>query len=173
MAKMRRGTLAGLFLTLLGLTILLVSSIPITSIEEVIDTSFTVPPGTTYGPNDAGTSYHTRIIGRSVLKGEVMVEGEGIYLTVNFYNTEHLRNIYVRGRYSFIVDPADDLYVFIFDNTDGRSESLVKFRLEEVWTRPIAIGSPPLFILGLTGLLLFPVGLAALTITSLKAKVTS
>ena len=147
------------FLTLSGLALLLICSFPVTSVEEVINTSFTVSPGTKYGPNDPGTGYHTRIhfkiLGKSVLKGEVTAEEEGIYLTVNFYNTEHLNNIYVKGQYSFTVDPANDLYVFIFDNTEGRIESLVKFRLEEIWTRPIAIGSPPGFITGLIGFLLF------------------
>jgi len=63
------------------------------------------------------------------LKGEVVVEGEGIYLTVNFYNAEHLKGIYVEEQYSFTIDPADDLYVFTFDNTEGQSESLMRFRL--------------------------------------------
>jgi len=173
MVKMRRGALAGLILTLLGLTILLFSAIPITSIEEVINTSFTVPPGTKYGPPDVGTiGYHTRIFGKSVLKVELLIEGEGIYLIVSGYNTQHLTNIYLKGLHSFIIDPADDLYTFTFDNTEGSAESLVKFTLKEVWTRPMVFGSPPLFILGLTGLLLFPVGLVTLAITSLKAKTT-
>lgn len=161
---MGRGRLVGFFITLIGLAIFFIWLIPVTNVEEVINTSFAVGPGTKYGPNDAGTSYHTRILGKSALKGEVIVEGEGIYLTVNFYNTEHLKNIYVKGRYSFVVDPADDLYVFIFDNTEGSSENLVRFRLEEIWTRPMAIGSPPLFIAGLVGFLLFLAGSVTLAI---------
>jgi len=156
------------FITLSGLAIMLICLIPVTSVDEVINTSFIVSPGTKYGPNDAGTSYHTRIMGRSVLKGEVNVTGEGIYLTVNFYNTGHLKNIYVKGRYSFAIDPADDLYVFIFDNTEGHNESSVKFTLEEIWTRPIAIGSPPLFIIGIMGFLLFIAGLVTLVMTKLR-----
>lgn len=163
------------FLTFSGLALLLICSIPVTSVEEVINTSFTVSSGTKYGPNDPGTSYHTRIhfkiLGKSVLKGEVFVEGEDIYLTVNFYNTEHLNNVYVKGQYSFRVDPADDLYVFIFDNTEGHSESLVKFRLEEIWTRPIAIGAPPFFIAGLIGFFLFLAGLISLVINRFKRRI--
>ena len=150
------------FIALLGLALLLICSVPITSVEEVINTSFTISPGAKYGPNDPGTGHHTRIhliLDKSVLKGEVIVEGEGIYLTVNFYNTDHLNGIYVEGQYSFTIDPADDLYVFTFDNTEGHIESLVRFRLEEIWTRPVAIGSPPFFFAGLIGFFLFLAGL--------------
>ena len=87
---------------------------------------------------------------------------------MNFYNTEHLNNIYVKGQYSFTVDPADDLYVFIFDNTEGHGESFVTFALEEIWTRPIAISSPPGFIGGLTGLFLFVAGLIGLAVKRSK-----
>jgi len=173
MVKMRRGTMAGLFLTLLGLTILLVSSIPITSVEEAINTSFTVPSGTKYGPPNGGIGYHTRIFGKSVLKVEVLIEGEGIYLTAYGYNAQHLTNLYEEGLHSLIIDPAHDLYTFTFDNTKGSAESLVKFTLKEVWTRPMAFGSPPLFILGLAGLLLFPVGLVVLAVIRLKTRTTS
>lgn len=150
------------FIALLGLALLLICLVPITSVEEVINTSFTISPGAKYGPNDPGTGHHTRIhflLDKSVLKGEVIVEGEGIYLTVNFYNTDHLNGIYVEGQYSFTIDPADDLYVFFFDNTEGHIESLVRFRLEEIWTGPVAIGSPPFFFAGLIGFFLFLAGL--------------
>ncbi|MFQ5822120.1 MAG: hypothetical protein ACE5I5_19225, partial [Candidatus Heimdallarchaeota archaeon] len=113
---MGKRSLVGLFLTLIGLTILLVSSIPVTSSEEAINTSFAVSPGTTYGSPNVGTGYHTRILGKSVLKGEVIIEGNGIFLTVTGYNSNHLKNLYVTGRYSFRIDPANDLYTFTFDN---------------------------------------------------------
>ena len=142
-----------------GLVLLLACLIPVTSVDEVINTTFIVSPGTKYGPNDAGTGYHTRILGKSVLKGQVIVEREGIYLTVNFYNTAHLKNIYVKEQYDFVVDPAHDLYVFTFDNSKGSSESLVTFTLEEIWTRPIVIGSPLTFIMGVLGLTMFLAGL--------------
>jgi len=169
MNKIGRSTLVGLFITLIGLTILLVSFIPVTSSEEAINTSFAVSPGTTYGSPNTGTGYHTRILGKSVLKGEVIIEGDGIFLTVTGYSSKHLENIYVTGRYSFRIDPADDLYTFTFDNTKGITESHVTFTLAEVWTRPRAIGSPPLFITALIGFFLFLTGLITLAITRLKS----
>jgi len=152
-------------LTLLGLSLFIVTLIPTTSVEEAINTEFIVDPGTEHEEY-----YHTHIFGKSALKGEVIVEGESIYLTVNFYNTEHLDNVYVDGPYSFMVDPADDLYIFIFNNTEGHNESSVKFRLGEIWTRPIGIGSHPGFIAGLVGFLLFLAGLIALAISRLRAQ---
>jgi len=169
---MRRGVLVGVFLALLGLAVFLISAIPITRVDEVIKTSFTLSSGSRYGPYDTGTYYHTRVfIFKSVLKGEVLVEGEGIYLTVNGYNTQSLRNIYVEGQESIVIDPANDLYTFTFDNTKGDTESLVRFTLKEVWTGPMCTGSPPLFIAGLTGLfLLLPSGLATFAITYLRTR---
>jgi len=155
-------------LTLLGLSLFIVTLIPTTSVEEVINTEFMLDPGTEHEKN-----YHTHIFGKSALKGEVIVEGEGIYLTVDFYNTEHLDNVYIDGQYSFLVDPADDLYVFIFNNTEGNNESSVKFTLEEIWTRPIGIGSHPGFIAGLTGLFIFLAGLIALAIIRLPTLIQS
>jgi hypothetical protein len=171
MAEMSKGFIAKSMI-LIGLAILLFSLIPVTSVDEVINTSFKVTSGTKYGPNDIGTSYHTRIgipiLCKSVLKGEVIVEGEGIYLTVKFYNTEHLNDIYVKERYSFVIDPADDLYVFTFDNTEGNIDSSVKFVLEEIWTRPLTISSPQLFIMGIIGFFMFLGGLGFLAIMRLR-----
>lgn len=152
-------------MVLLGSTVLLICLIPITSVEEAINTSFKVSPGTKYGPNEVDISYHTHVLGKCILEGEVFVQGEGIYFTADFYNTEHIKGIYVIGRYSFVIDPADDLYVFIFDNSRGNGESSVSFKLKETWTRPMAIGSPPLFIIGLIGAMLFLSGLVSLSIT--------
>jgi hypothetical protein len=160
----RKGTLVGLLLATLGLAILIVCAIPVTGTEKVIDTSFVVAPGTEYGPPNAGANYHTRVLGKSVLRGEVLTEGGGINLTVNGYNTQDLAGIYVEDRYGFVVDPADDLYSFVFSNM-GHNESLVQFKLEEIWTRPMAFGSPPLFISGLAALPLFVVGLVILIVT--------
>jgi len=160
-----------LFLTVLGFTILLVTSIPVTSIEEAIHISFTIHAGTTYEPPEAGTSYHTRInilFSKSVLKGEVMVEGEGIDFTVSGYNAKQLKNLYVTDRYSFKINPADDLYTFRFENTTDSTESQVTFTLEEIWTRPLALGSPPLFIAGGLGFFLFITGLVTLMMSYLK-----
>lgn len=164
MSVPRKGTLVGLSLATLGLTLLIVCAIPVTGIEKVIDTSFVVAPNTEYGPPNAGTSYHTRVLGKSVLRGDVLTEGGGVNLTVHGYNTQNLVGIYVEGQYSFVVDPADDLYLFTFSNL-GHNQSLVQFKLEEIWTRPMAFGSPPLFILGLVALCLLVAGVAILIVT--------
>lgn len=158
------------FLTLAGLAVLLICSMPITSAVEVINTSFMVNPGTKYGPYAPRTSYHTHIFGKSALKGEVIVEGEGIYLTVHGYNTQHLENIYVKEQYGFTVDPANDLYTFVFDNTEGHSESSLRLTLEEIWTIPIAISSHLGFITGLIGFFLFLGGLIAVALNRLKRR---
>ncbi|MCJ7768374.1 hypothetical protein MUP79_08290 [Candidatus Bathyarchaeota archaeon] len=167
---MRSRVSVGLFLALIGLASILISAIPVTRVDEVIDTPFALGPGSEYGPYDSGTYYHTRVfIYKSVLKGEVLVEGEGIYLTVSGHNTQHLRNIYVGERFSFAIDLADDQYTFVFDNSKGNNESLVRFTLREFWTGPLWIGSPPLFMAGLIGLyLLLPIGLATFAITYLR-----
>ena len=135
--------------TFSGLTILLLLSIPITSSEVVINTSLTDRPSNQIGPYDNRTVYHTRVLGRSVLRGEITVEGEGIYLRVNGYNTQYLKNISVKERYSFVIDPADDQYTFTFDNTEGLNESFINFKLEEIFTRPIILYSHLSIISGL------------------------
>ena len=139
-------------LALIGLALLLICSIPVTSVEEAIDTASAVD-------RSIEKYYHTQIFAKSALKGEIFVEGEGIYLTVNGYNSQHLNNVLVREKYSFIIDPADDLYYFIFNNTEGRSECSVEFRLEEILTRPIAFSSPQGFTVALIGSFLIFAGL--------------
>ncbi|MCW4019876.1 MAG: hypothetical protein NWF14_01415 [Candidatus Bathyarchaeota archaeon] len=155
-------------LTLLGLSLFIVTLIPTTGVEQAIKTEFMIDPGTEHEEY-----YHTHIFGKSALKGEVIVEGEGIYLTVGFYNTEHLDNVYVDGPYSFMVDPADDLYIFIFNNTEGHNESSVEFTLEEIWIRPIGIGSHPGFVAGLIGFFLFAAGLIAPAASRLRTVIRS
>ena len=158
----------GFSLILIGLVLFLVSSIPVTRVVEVINTSFTISPGNKYGPYDNGTYYHTMIFVKSVLKGEVVVEGEGIYLTARGYNVQDLKDTYVKEKCSFTVDPADDQYTFTFDNTKGEAESMVRFRLTEVWT---ASFSPPIWIMGFIGLfLLLPIGLVVLTYSYFRSK---
>ena len=150
---------------MIGLALLVISSIPVTRPVEVINTSFTVSP-----ENDFETYYHTNLFGESVLKGEVIVEGEGIYLAAHGYNTLHLNNIYIEERYTFTVDPADDLYNFIFDNAEGDSESSVRFTLEEIWTGPISISSHLGFIAWLVGFFLFLAGLIALAVSRFRPR---
>lgn len=152
----------------LGFITLLMCVIPVTTSEEVINATFALSPGTRYAPPNAGTNYHTRIFGRSVLKGEGTVEGNGIYLTVYGYNTKNLEKSYLGGRYTFVIDPADDLYTFIFDNTEGRGESSVQFTLEETWIRPLAISSPYTLVVSLLGLSLFLTGSITLALTRIR-----
>ncbi len=152
-------------LTLFGLILFIVTLIPVTAVEEAINTQFIVAPGAKHEEY-----YHTHIFGKSILKGEVTVEGESIQLTINGYTPEPVRDPHIRERYSFAIDPADDLYNFIFNNTEGHNESSVKFRLGEIWTRPIGIGSHPGFIAGLIGFFLFLAGLIALAISRLRAQ---
>jgi len=163
----RHGTRVGVCLAVLGLAVLLVCSIPVTDIEKVIDISFVVGSGVEYGPPNAGTGYHTRVFGKSALRGEVLVEGESIRLTVRGHNSQHLTDVHVGGRYTFTVDPAGDLYTFAFRNT-GAGGSLVHFKLEEIWTRPMGIGSPLLFISGLVALAVFSTGVLISIVTYLK-----
>lgn len=134
----------------IGLILFLIALIPVTRVDIVINTSFTLPPGTKYGPYDAGTYYHTRVwIYKTTLQGNILVEGEGVNIYVNGYNAGELRNIYVNGERDFTIEPADDQYTFTFDNTQGSATSLIRFTLREVWT---ASYSQLIWILGLIGL---------------------
>lgn len=155
-------------MTTIGLTLFLIALIPVTRIDEVINTSFTLAPGTIYGPYNAGTYYHTRIwIIKSALQGDIIIEGEGAYISVNGFNAGELRNIYLKGEKGFTIEPADDQYTFTFDNTQGSAPSLVKFTLREVWT---ASYSPLVWILGLIGLfLMIPSGLTIYIVTCFRA----
>ena len=85
-----------------------------------------------YGPYENGTYHHTRVISKSALIGEVVVEGGGINFTANGYNTGHIKNVFVSQNYSFVINPADDLYTFTFDNVGG-IQSSVRFTLKERW----------------------------------------
>jgi hypothetical protein len=171
--KITGKTKVGLILTLLGLSLLSMALIPVTSAEEVINASFTVGAGNEYGPYDDGTYYHTRVLGKSVLEGEVNVSGEGIYLTANGYNTQQFKDLHVTGSYNFIIDPADDLYTFTFNNTRGQNECLVQFTLKEVWTRSMMIGSPPLFIAWLSGFILLPIGVVVIAVAYPRSRTSS
>ncbi len=117
----------------LGVLLLLLSVLSFTRTDTVIDISFLVEPGEKYGPYDNGTYYHTRILSKSVLIGEVLVESGSINVTANGYNTYHLRNILIDQDYSFAIDPADDLYTFTFDNTGSNVQSSIAFTLQERW----------------------------------------
>jgi len=155
---------------LLGLSLLSMALIPVTSAEEVINSSFTVSAGNKYGPYDNGTTYHTSVLGKSVLQGEITVVGEGIYFTANGYNTLQIKDLYVSDTYNFVIDPADDLYTFTFNNTGGHNESSVHFKLKEVWTGSVVIGSPLLFITWLAGFLILPIGIAIIAISFSRSR---
>lgn len=158
-----------LALMLVGLVLIASCTFPVVSIEEVINVSITLSPGYEYGPSENGTTYHTRVLGySSFLRGEIMIEGEGVYFSANGYNTQDLKNVYVEDQYTFTVDPADDLYWFVFNNTSGGSESDIAFRLEEVWTAPLAFSSFAMIILAVTSLFLFLIGLVAIAVTRVR-----
>jgi len=146
---------AGLALILIGIALFLISSIPITRTDEVINTSFTINPGDSFGPYDEGTYYHTRVLVRSILKIEIVTEGGGIYMTAGGQNVQDLKNFYVEGGKSFRIAPANDQYTFTFDNK-GMSDCTVEFALTEVWIGSL---SPLIWVLGQAGLLLMvPIG---------------
>lgn len=156
-------TIVGLILLLLGASLFLLSFFSVTRTDAVIDNSFVLKVGEKRGPYENGTYHHTRIIGKSILMGEVTVEGGGINFTANGYNTQHLKNVRVNQNYSFVVNPAEDQYTFTFDNTEGNMQSSIKFTLEERWTyKPLLIpGFIALLILVSAGLILFIGGVLA------------
>jgi len=110
----------------------LLSFFSATRVDTVIDISFVLEPRGKYGPYENGTCHHTRVISKSTLMGEVIVDGGGVNFTANGYNTQHLKNVFINQNYSFAINPADDLYWFTFDN-EGSIQSSVKFTLKERW----------------------------------------
>jgi len=154
-SEVRKRAFVGLILLLLVAGLFISSLLKTTTIYPAIDTSFVVKQG-----DNEETGYHTRIWGKSVLNGEVSVEGEGIYLTAIGTNAYEIENIFIDNYYNFTVDPADDLYYFTFDNTNGDAESHVDFVLEEEFTTRLALQSPIMWILSLVGIfLLLPIGI--------------
>ena len=118
----------GLVMLLLGLSLFLLSFLNATKTDTVIDISFDLDPGEEYE-----TYHHTRVISKSTLTGEVVVEGDGVYLTAYGYNTQHLENVFIDQNYSFIINPADDLYTFKFSNSENNVQSSIIFTLQERW----------------------------------------
>ena len=146
---------AGLALILIGIALFLISSIPFTRTDEVINTSFTINPGDSFGPYDEVTYYHTRVLVRSILKIEIVTEGGGIYMTAGGQNVQDLKNFYIEGGKRFTIEPANDQYTFTFDNK-GMLDCTVEFALTEIWTGSL---SPLIWVLGQAGLLLMvPIG---------------
>jgi hypothetical protein len=97
----------GLVLLSIGVTLFLFSLLIATRTDTVIDTSFVLEPNEKYG-YDNGTSYHTYVVSKSTLLGEVLVENGGVYFTADGYNTQHLKNIFIDQNYSLVIAPADD-----------------------------------------------------------------
>ncbi len=157
-------------LLLLGLSLMLICLMPVTAVDEVIRIHFLLSPGTVYGPPDPGTSYHTRILSNSVLKGKVIVEGEGVCFSIQGYNTPSLNSINIEEKYSFGINPAADLYTFTFDNTKGWNESSVKFTLEETFSQPSAISTLSGLVTGLTGFIMLLTGLVSLIVNRFKTR---
>lgn len=98
----------GKLLVLIGLLIIILCLLPITTTDEVVNISFTLAPGEKYGSYDDGAVYHYRVfftkfrlLSNSVLVGEVLVYMDGIYLNINGLNTDVLKNIYVKDRLVF------------------------------------------------------------------------
>jgi hypothetical protein len=146
---------AGLALILIGIALFLISSIPSTRTEEVINTSFSISPGDSFGPYDEGTYYHTKVLVRSILKIRIFTEGGGIYVTAGGQNAQELKDFYIEGEKSLTIEPADDQYTFTFDNK-GMSDCTVDFVLTEVWTGSL---SSLIWVLGYAGLLfMVPIG---------------
>jgi len=92
-----------LFLLLIAAGLVLASCIPRS--DEVINTSFALAPGTRYGGESVvnGLSYHTRVLVRSTLRGEVTVKGEGVYLIIRHAGSDDTH--YVEEGYVFRIDP--------------------------------------------------------------------
>ena len=151
--------LVGLLLFVLGAALILCSFVK-TNVDTVIDTSFAVAPGAKHEPyEEPGTYYHTRVYSKSTLRGEIFVEGGGIYLTVRGHNTQALGGIYIERYHSFEIDPADDQYTFAFDNTQGVTDSVMRFVLIEEW-RPMAA-----ILRGFGLCLLLPIGVIIVVIS--------
>ena len=157
----------------MGLALLSTITIPVTNSNVVISTSFTVGPSMTYGPYDDDTTYHTRIFGISTLRGEIIIEGVGIYLTVDGENTQHLKGVLVNDRFEFEIVSASDQYTFEFDNTNGVATSTVHFALEDTWTRPVAMSSTIIWGIWLVGGFTLLIGFLGLVIVRLRSQLTN
>jgi hypothetical protein len=126
-------TSVGLILLLLGSSLFVVSFFSVTRTDTVIDISFVLNSGEKYEPYENGTYYHTRVIGKSTLLGEIVAVSGGVIFTANGYNTQHLKNVFIDQNHSFVIDPADDLYTFVFENSGKDIPSSVRFTLKEEW----------------------------------------
>lgn len=148
----------GIVLVSLGVASLLFSILIATRTDTVIDASFVLEPTEKYEPS----SYHTHVITKSTLMGEVLVEGGSVNFTAEGYNTQHLKNIFINQNYSLVIEPADDRYAFTFENSGGNLQSSIRFTLKERWLPFLSL--LPAFI---TLLILAPIG-TSLIVTGLR-----
>jgi len=132
-------TAVGLVLLSLGVSLFLLSFLLVTKTDTVVDVSFVLEPSEKRGPGQNGIYHHTRVFSKSVLMGDVLVEGGAINFTANGYNTRHFENIFISENCSFVVDPADDLYWFTFENTNNDVQSSVTFTLKERWVNILSL----------------------------------
>ena len=174
-----------------GIALLILSLIPITTVEEVYDRSFTVDPGIIYGPQLIEHHYLYRNLSktvdnylyvwairhqdppwltRSVVRGEVSVEGESINIYVGSVTSYLGERLTPEEPYIFLDDPAHSHYLFIFNSTEGTSEASVRIRLEEIWTGPIALSSGSHLLGGITGILMSLAGSLQLVIRRFTPK---
>jgi hypothetical protein len=144
----------GLVLLSIGVTSLLFSLLIATRTDTVISTSFILESDEEIGPYENATYYHTHVISKSTLIGEVLVEGGNVNFTANGYNTQHLKNIVINQNCSLVIERAHDQYTFTFENT-GDDLSSINFTLKERWM-PFLLLIPAFTIL----LILTPVGTA-------------
>jgi hypothetical protein len=141
-----RLVVAGAALLLLGSLAFLLLFPTATTTQTVVDISFVLGPGEKYEPPKNGTMYHTKIISKSALTGELVINGGSINLTAYGYNTQHLNGVSVNQNCSFVINPADDLYTFTFDNR-GSVQSSIRFILKETWTNNYALALAFLILL--------------------------
>jgi hypothetical protein len=153
----------GVVLVSLGVTALLFSILIATRADTVIDRSFVLESDEESEPYKSGTYYHTHVISKSTLLGEVIVDGGNVNFTGNGYNTQYLKNICISQNYSLVIKPADDKYTLIFENT-GVDPSTIKFTLKEKWMPFFALA--PAFVI----LLILTLMGTALIISGLRKK---
>lgn len=118
----------GLALLLLGASLFALSFSNATRTDTVVDSSFGLEPDETYE-----TYCHTSVFSKSILTGEVTVEDGGVNFTTYGYSAQHLENVFMDEYYSFVINPADDLYTFKFENSENGVQDSIRFRVKETW----------------------------------------
>jgi len=85
------------------------------------------------------TNYHTHIVGKSMLFGNLSVEGGGIYFHMDGYGVSTtgaaVNTAYVEDFVSFSFQ-ANDRYLFTFNNTGSDADKNIVFILKEEVIEP-------------------------------------